>query len=119
MTSISDLVCKQFNVKCDCDVEHSKKYTFLVNFLGYEQVKKCIPFTIAEIKNALAEDEHLNNLTLEKWDCAAGFRQSGWNMYRVYAPLIDLYKNKHITCFSCAEGVCILKECARMWAEEA
>ena len=119
MTSISDLVCKKFNVSISADAPHTEKLQFLVNYLGYEQVKKCIPFTIAQIKNALVKDKHLNNLPLEEWDRAAGLISVGGNVQRVPSMLVNLYRQHGITAYSQSEGVCILKECARMWAEEA
>lgn len=107
MTSISKLVCEKFNVNCEADAPHKEKYQFLVNYLGYEEVKKCIPYSLTEIKNALPKDEYLNNLKLTAWDNAA-------TGYKLYA----LYRKKGIKSASLCNGVCILKECARMWANE-
>lgn len=118
MASISDLVCKQFNVRISADAPHTEKLQFLVNYLGYEQVKKCIPFTIAQIKNALVKDKYLNNLPLKEWDRAAGLISVGGKIQRVPSMLVNLYRQNGITAYSQADGVCILKECARMWASE-
>lgn len=118
MTSISDLVCKQFNVALAADVPHKEKMEFLVNYLGYEQVKKCIPFSLAEIKKALIKDKHLNNLPLKDWDKAAGLISVFGRVQQVPSQLVCLYRQHGINAFSQADGVCILKECARMWASE-
>lgn len=105
------------------DMTHSQKFQAIVDALGYEQVKRCIPFSIAIIKIALAEDEHLNNLDLYKWDVASGFTNPyrfsrGYKNIYTGSPLTRLYAKIGVTSFSNADGVCILKECARMWAEE-
>ena len=117
MTSISKLVCEKFSVGMEADAPHKEKYQFLINYLGYDEVKKCIPFTLAEIKKALPRDEYLNNLPLAKWDRAAGFSPNSSCKY-IGSRLTLLYKEKGITAFSCSNGVSLLKECARMWAEE-
>lgn len=118
MMSISELVCKKFNTERECDVPYKEKMKFLINYLGYEQVKRCIPFTITEIKNAIVKDEHLNNLPLKEWDKASGLVSVAEKVVQVPSLLIDLYRQRGINAFSQAQGVCILKECARMWAEE-
>lgn len=118
MTSISKLVEKQFNVKCSAYAPYKEKMQFLINYLGYEQVKSCIPYTLAEIKNALPKDEYLNNLSIIKWDNAAGFVQECGQCKFIGSKLINLYRKKGITAFSCSDGVSILKECARLWANE-
>lgn len=105
------------------NMTHSQKYQAIVVALGYKQVKRCIPFSIALIKMALKEDENLNNLVLSEWDEASGFRgpyrfSRGSNNVYVGSPLTRLYAKIGVTSFSNADGVCILKECARMWVEE-
>jgi hypothetical protein len=118
MKSISEIICKQFNVKMEADAPHHEKYRFLINLLGYENVKECIPYSIERIKEALKTDEHMNNLPLSKWDRAAGFRTSAGKCVLIGSPLVTLYRQHGINGFSVCNGVCILKECARMWAEE-
>ena len=117
MTSISKLICEKFNVTMEADAPHKEKYQFLINFLGYEEVKKCIPYSLAEIKNALPKDEYLNNLPLYKWDKAAGFSPDSSCKF-IGSKLTLLYREKGLTGFSCSNGVSLLKECARMWANE-
>lgn len=116
--SISELVCKQFNVKMEADAPYKEKCRFLINLLGYEDVKKCIPYSIKQIKEAIKTDEHLNNLPLVKWDRAAGFYTTPGKCVLIGSPLVALYRQHGITSFSVSSGVSILKECARMWAEE-
>ena len=118
MVSISELVQKQFDVKRAAYAPHKEQYEFLINYLGYEQVKKCIPYSLAQIKNALPNDKYLNNLPISEWDRAAGFVQRGAQYQFIGSQLTFLYRQKGITSFSCSNGVSILKECARMWANE-
>lgn len=101
------------------ELTHKEKQTKIINLLGYEEVKKCIPFTFDELKKAFATDKYFNNLPLKKWDNASGFVCSGANAKIIGSHLTDvLYKKVGVDCFSLSDGVCILKNCARMWVEE-
>lgn len=101
------------------NMEFQKKHALIINALEYEAVKKCIPFNLDDIKKAFAIDKNLNSLSLSKWDHAAGFITSGLKCNFVGSQLTSLYSKIGVTSFSCADGVCILKQCARMWAEES
>jgi hypothetical protein len=96
-----------------------------IDFLGgLDEVGKYIPFPIETIREKLKNDPHLNNLSLSAWDTAAGYvcgtfgnawrqeyscRPTGGGLWRLYV--------KHgVTSVSCADGVCILKEAARLLA---
>lgn len=99
---------------------HRKKYQMIIQALGFENVKMCIPFSDEELKKAYKEDEHFNNLPLRKWDLAAGFNtgRHGGICVLVRSRLTHLYWEKcRVDTFSCSTGVCILKECARLIAE--
>ena len=50
-----------------------KKYQIIIQALGFENVKQCIPFSEEELKKAYKTDEHFNNLSMRNWDLAAGF----------------------------------------------
>lgn len=106
------------------EMTHAERYTTIINGLGYESVKRCIPFSLEEIKTALKTDKHLNNLALTTWDAAAGaksFKSATTGKLEWIlgdSRLLSLCRNKGITCYSPAELVCILKRCAVMWAEE-
>ncbi len=103
------------------DTPHEKKYKKFVEFLGKEEVMRCIPFTEEEVANALeAGDEHLNTLSIVLWDNAAGFyenRKTG-NISRFGSALTALIARK-VKYSSCAECVCILKRAAIMRYENA
>ncbi len=104
------------------NMEHRAYYQKVINFLGYEQVKECVPYSVEEIRKALPKDKHLNNLPMKKWDWASGFNvwTSKWEQIvkPVDSPLRRVLRRKGINCYSNCDGVCILKECARMMAEE-
>lgn len=93
---------------------HEEIYTSIVNSLGFEDVKACIPFTEDEIIKALHKDEHLNNLPLNKWDKASGFECIDMNCIYISSKLTMLYRKIGINSFSNSDGVCILKQCAKM-----
>lgn len=102
-------------------ISHSEKYQRIIKALGYEDVKKCIPYTIDQIKKALPQDKHLNNLPIKEWDVASGVYVSnspGARPIITGSPLTVLYRKAGVTSFSQSNGVSILKEAARMWAAE-
>lgn len=99
-----------------------KKYQIIIQALGFENVKQCIPFSEEELKEAYKTDEHFNNLPIRKWGLAAGFNtgRHGEICVLVRSRLTYLYWEKcRVNTFSCSTGVCILKECARMIVEGA
>lgn len=100
------------------DIPHEERYGAIVKAIGYEDVKKCIPFSIEQLKEAYEGDKHFNNLPMKKWDLAGGF--TGWPSRADYvgSTLTRLYGRIGVDTFSCSDGVCILKCCARMWIEE-
>ena len=84
------------------DQEHNKYYSTVVEYIGYEEVLKILPFAWAEICRALYRgDEHFNTLHIPQWD-------------RQTTLVRRLLYNKGIDTSSISECVCILKECARM-----
>ena len=97
---------------------HQEKYSKIVKFLGFEEVRECIPFTLKEVKEAYKEDIHLNNLSMEKFDMAAGFKTKDCDVVFIGSKLTTLYKKNGVDTFSLVTGVCILKECAREWIEQ-
>ena len=88
-------------------VSHKDIYTRVINALGgLDAVIPYIPFTLDEIQTALEHhDEYLNTLRLSTWDFGS-------------ERVKDLcYRKAGITYMSLSEGVCLLKEAARQWAE--
>lgn len=101
------------------EISHREKNQRIIDLLGFENVKKCIPFTLDEIKKALPNDQYLNNLSIENWRTASGVIVNDYacTSYIVSTPLVSLYRKHGINCFSQSDGVSLLKECARIWTE--
>lgn len=124
MKSFKDILHPEMSDSEYLDMPYEIKYTEIVEALGYEFVKKCIPFSLKELQEAYETDENLNNLGIGTWDEAAGFScnmsyRGGMGKYlRIGSPLTTRYRNIGVTQYSCADGVCILKQCAKMWIEE-
>ena len=103
-------------------ISHREKFTRAINLLGgLDMVIPYIPFTLERIQRALKEDENLNNLSIHMWNLAAGFKWETTHGDNHYVPINvgiwHLYRKADITSASCSDGVCLLKEAARQWAE--
>ena len=88
-------------------VSHKDIYTRAINVCGgLDTVIPYIPFKLEEIQKALEHhDEYLNTLRLSTWDFGS-------------ERVKDLcYRKAGINYMSLSEGVCLLKEAARQWAE--
>lgn len=105
------------------DMDHHVYYQKVITLIGYENVKECVPYTLEEIKKAYPKDMYLNNLPMKNWDLASGFYVITTKYNQDYIPynsrLRGLLKGIGINCYSNSDGVCILKECARLMYEEA
>lgn len=118
MTEFQGVRCADIDIETGERLTHQALYRRTIERLGgLEKVKPYIPFGLNSIRKALSEDEYLNNLCMESWDAAAGFRSYKSNCVPSGYGLWDLYRTHGITSASCAQGVCILKEAARWWAE--
>ena len=99
-------------------ISHKEIYTRAINlFGGLDAVIPYIPFTLEQIQNALKTDEHLNNLSMAKWDLASGFVCKNADVHHVGGGVWNLYLKAGINAASNSQGVCLLKEAARQWAE--
>ena len=96
----------------------SEVYTRAIKLLGgLDAVIPFIPFSLDDIKYAIQTDKHFNNLPLEKWDIASGFMSGRQGSLRfIGGGIWRLYRNAGINSASCSQGVCLLKEAARQWA---
>lgn len=123
MTFSEFIGVRNANIDIETGVELSHQYIYrraITRFGGLKAIKPLIPFSLEEIKEALAKgDEHLNTLDIRKWDSAAGFYVKGYDYAIMPSPIWCLYRRNHVTSASCSQGVCLLKEAARMWAREA
>ncbi|WP_461818136.1 hypothetical protein [Faecalimonas sp.] len=102
-----------FGITNNMDYQTQKR--LIIHGLGYEAVKKCIPFTLEELKDMQQKDPLLND-NQKEWERAAGFVNLGKTI--VGSKLTALCVQNEITVFSCSLLVGVLKECAKMWIKE-
>lgn len=100
-------------------VPHDEKYEAIVKAIGYEDVKRCIPYNLERLKKEFEKDKYMNGTRIEEWNKAAGFICKYGNAKYVGSMLTALYRRIGVDTFSCSDGVCILKCCARMWIKES
>mgnify|MGYP007066965980 FL=1 len=120
MTIKEAIRVKNANIDMDTGrkLEHSEIYGRAIDYLGgLEIVKRYIPYDLETLKEAYKKDEYFNNLSMRKWDMMAGFISDGARCSFVGGGIWDLYRWHKINSASCSDGVCILKEAARLWVE--
>ena len=103
------------------DMAHEDYYRKIIEHLGVDEVRTCIPFDLKTLIEAYKEDERLNNLSIKKWDFAAGFiphKQDAADVLHIGSKLTKLYNKIGVTCYSCSDGVCILKQAAKDMVQE-
>lgn len=99
--------------------EHDEIFTAIVNALGFEAVRSCLPFSKQELSDAIQRDKYLN-IALPRsfdWDAAAGFKvitNRSQRYIHIGSKLTNLCNAIGITKISPADGICILKRCAHM-----
>lgn len=105
-------------------VDHQTFYLAVCDAIGRETIEKIVRygFTVAEIREALKTDEHLNDLELARWDrlhpsVMQAVKENGRATMEVSwsakSPLATGY-----ICWSLSESVCVLKAAARRLATE-
>lgn len=90
---------------------------------GPQRFKDLLPYPVPHIAKYLEEDEHLNNIPLDLWDKACGFKEIGLQPVRYmptnpYHPLRDAIRNILHESWSISEYVSLLKHIAIMLAKE-
>lgn len=99
-------------------LEHSEIYGRAIDYLGgLEVVKQYIPYDLKTLKKAYKKDKYFNNLSMSEWDRMSGFINRGANCNFIGGGIWNLYRQHKINSASCSDGVCILKEAARLWVE--
>lgn len=95
----------------------------VIDKLGIDNIKRYIPYDIEYLMEKIKSDIHLNNTGIERWNVAAGFmsvvdRKTGSQYYKpIPYGIPNLFLANGITTFSPADGVCVLKEAARILCE--
>lgn len=99
-------------------LEHSEIYGRAIDYLGgLEVVKQYIPFDLETLKKAYKRDRYFNNLSMSRWDRMSGFINNGATCTFIGGGIWYLYRQHRINSASNSNGVCILKEAARLWVE--
>lgn len=100
-------------------MEWEKYYDKAIDALGYEAVKRCVPFKFEELRSMYKRD-HNFNIKQKIWQNASGlaFSNATGRCYFIDAPLRDLFHNKGVTIWSQSEGVSILKRCAERMVQD-
>lgn len=92
----------------------------VVEKIGLENLKPCLPVSLDELKEAYAKDIHFNNIPLRKWDVACGYREIPSYPPRYY-PVPSQFQTLLETTFSqsisVAGAISILKHAARQLVE--
>lgn len=113
------------------DLNTGKEITYgeymrrVIDRLGIENVKRYLPFDVEYLKGKFKEDINFNNTPIQAWYYAAGFipyidKKAKTKEYRRTNTSFDLgglFIRNGITCFSPSDGVCVLKETARILCE--
>ena len=105
------------------EISHTEYMRRIIDGLGIENIARYIPFDIDYLKEKFKRDKHFNNPDRQAWDVAAGFipqinRKTHTLEYNhSHSGLVYLFINNRITCFSVSDGVCVLKEAAKILCE--
>ena len=111
------------DIETEMEISHTEYMHRIIDKLGLENIARYIPFDIDYLKEKLKKDKHFNNTEIQAWDVAAGFipyinRKTHTLEYNLsHSGLAYLFINNRITCFSVCEGVCVLKEAAKILCE--
>lgn len=103
------------------DTPHRDKYKAYLDFVGFDNVIKYVPFSEEQVAKALEKgDDALNTLSIKKWNAATGIEiirndttHAGRAIVRGYG-VVDALAKAGITASSQAECVSLLKEAARI-----
>jgi len=97
----------------DTEVDHRAYWAAVVENIGEEQLRRLLPVskTPAEWRALIERDGHLNNVPLKRWDA----------MHELVRRSIT-FDDAHVAitgwkAWSLSDTVCVLKECARRYAE--
>lgn len=100
-------------------IPHETVMNNAINVLGLDALAQLVPFTVDEVKAALASgDNALNTLPIKKWDYAAGFIINGNHVQPIPCQLSVLLSQHGIDSWSPSQCVSLLKTVARQIAEK-
>lgn len=96
----------------------------VIGKLGLENIRPYLPYNIEHLQERFKSDENFNNTKLEHWETCAGMVRNINRNTKVleYIPTKDglsaVFLRNGITCFSVSDGVCVLKEAAKILVKE-
>lgn len=98
------------------ELDHREIYARYIDYLGgLDKVKQYISIPLKELRQAYKKDKQFNNTGLGLWQNAAGY--TAGDPICFFGGIWTLYRQNDIDVASCAQGVCILKEAARILIE--
>lgn len=110
------IVCNTVDKRTGRELDHREIYARYIDYLGgLDKVKQYIPISLKELRRAYKKDRLFNNTGLGLWQNAAGY--TAGDPICFFGGIWTLYRQNDIDVASCAQGVCILKEAARMLIE--
>ena len=111
------------DIETEREISHTEYMHRIIDKLGLENIARYIPFDIDYLKEKLKKDKNFSNTEIQAWEVAAGFipqinRKTHTLEYNhSHSGLAYLFINNRITCFSVSDGVCVLKEAAKILCE--
>lgn len=115
--SFSEKYKKPFRSE-SAEKQYNLTYSSAIEDLGFEELVRCLPYTLEVLHEKYKDDKHFNNTSLKAWDLASGFIVTGNRVSLCGSTLRAMLLEKGINTYSCAEGVCLLKFVARKLVEE-
>ncbi len=110
------IVCNTIDKRTGRELDHREIYARYIDYLGgLDKVKQYIPIPLKELRRAYKKDKQFNNTGLGLWQNAAGF--TAGDPVCFFGGIWMLYSQNDINVASCAQGVCILKEAAKILIE--
>lgn len=110
-------------IQGNIDIETGKKLTHreiyrkCVKILGgVDALAEYLPIPIDAVRKKLETDSNLNNISYRAWCAMAGFTIDRGDCKPTGYGLWGLCHKHNIDMMSCSEGVCVLKEAARILA---
>ena len=110
-----------FDEKYGSSVKNPNCYHDAVNDLGFDNVRRLLPWTDKELFASYTVDEHFNTKStpIDAWDRIAGYSENHITgaLTSFGSPLKGMLYKAGVNCFSCSQLICMLKEVAKITVE--
>lgn len=102
--------------------DYEGAYHSLIDYIGIDKLRDCIPLSDEELKRAYQKDRHFNSISIRRWDAWTGnysyrTKDDTEDYRRCDSSIKRLMNNAGINIFSVSECVSLLKNTARIWVE--